>query len=380
MVSGAVSATADATTDFYTAPAGFDTTPGAVIAVKASSLPLTARSKGSATTVLYSSRQMDGSPVAVSGTYFVPTAKWSGRNAQPTVVVGAGTVGQGDQCAPSRSPGKQAPVQDLLDKGFRVFQTDYIGLGTPGIHTYLNRVEQGNAMMDGARAALTVGRSGAAAPVAFWGYSQGGLASGSAIERVAGYAPELNVKGAYVGAPPANLFSVFPTVDGSAQVASLGYALNGFAARYPGVRTLLDLTTNAAGKQALEAQSRQCVAESLARYRFTKSSKWTTTGVSLPTVLALDPGAHEAIDQQRLGRLRPAAPVMVESAYNDDLIPHAQVTTLVGEWRAQGAAVTYREDTQPSALVGSGGNHTLPLRSNFGPASTFLTGLFDATP
>ncbi len=379
LVAGLTTPAAHAAPDFYTAPPGFDTTPGAVLATKVSALPVGSRGKGSATTVLYTSRQVDGTPVAVSGTYYVPTVRWQGRNAQPTVVVGAGTVGQGDQCAPSRAPGRQAPVLDLLDRGFRVFQTDYIGLGTPGEHTYLNRIEQGNAMIDGARAALRVGNTGPRTPIAFWGYSQGGAASGAAIELVAARAPELDVKGAYVGAPPADLSVVLATVDGTAQVGTLGYALNGFAARYPAVKALLQTAVDADGTRALTALSTQCVAESVARYRYTKSSKWTTSGLSLPAVLALDPGARDVLEQQRLGGARPAAPVLVESAVDDDLVPHAQVTALVARWRASGASVTYREDKGSRLSVpGSGAAHTAPLRSNAGPAGDFLTGLFDA--
>ena len=375
----ATTAPAGAGTDFYTAPAGFDTTPGAVLATKASALPIGSRGKGSATTVLYTSREVDGTPVAVSGTYYIPTARWAGRNAQPTVVVGAGTVGQGDQCAPSRAPGRQAPVLDLLEKGFRVFQTDYIGLGTPGEHSYLNRVEQGNAMIDGARAALRVGSTGPRTPIAFWGYSQGGAASGAAIESVSGYAPELNVKGAYVGAPPADLSVVLAAVDGTAQVATLGYAVNGFAARYPAVKSLLERSLDADGTKALAAVSTQCVADSVARFRYTKSARWTVSGLPLPAVLAQDPGARAVLDDQRLGGLRPAAPVLVESALDDDLVPHDQVTALVGRWRATGASVTYREDPGSRLSIrGSGAAHTLPLRSNAGPASAFLTLLFDA--
>ena len=48
------------------------------------------------------------------------------------------------------------------------------------------------------------------------------------------YAPELNIKGTYAGAPPTDLLSVMNAVDGSSIVHVLGYAINGFAER-PGV-------------------------------------------------------------------------------------------------------------------------------------------------
>ena len=63
-------------------------------------------------------------------------------------------------------------VQMLLDDGYRVVVTDYMGLGTDGLHTYLNRVDQGHALIDAARATAKPHEK-----VAFWGYSQGGGAA-----------------------------------------------------------------------------------------------------------------------------------------------------------------------------------------------------------
>ncbi len=51
-----------------------------------------------------------------------------------------GTVGLGDACAPSRNPRSQRDANYLghwLSQGYAVVATDYIGLGTPGVHPYL---------------------------------------------------------------------------------------------------------------------------------------------------------------------------------------------------------------------------------------------------
>lgn len=50
--------------------------------------------------MMYSTTDMSGAPVAVSGYTVEPTVPWTGPGDRPTVVVGRGTVGQGDQCAP----------------------------------------------------------------------------------------------------------------------------------------------------------------------------------------------------------------------------------------------------------------------------------------
>jgi triacylglycerol lipase len=44
-------------------------------------------------------------------------------------------------------------VATMAARGFAIVMTDYEGLGTPGMHTYANRIAEGNAMLDAARAA-----------------------------------------------------------------------------------------------------------------------------------------------------------------------------------------------------------------------------------
>ncbi|MDI3409445.1 lipase family protein [Streptomyces cavernicola] len=109
-------------------------------------------------------------------------------------------------------------IKRLLDRGFAVVVTGYQGLGTPRVHTYMDREAQGRAVLDSVRAAQCLESAGLpdAGPVALYGYSQGGGASASAAELAPSYAPELKVKGAVVGAPPADLKRVADSMDGSA--------------------------------------------------------------------------------------------------------------------------------------------------------------------
>ncbi|NED64583.1 lipase, partial [Streptomyces sp. SID10244] len=57
---------------------------------------------GTAKRIMYTSSYQDGKPVATTGTVIEPTAPWRGKGQRPTVVVGPGTIGQGDQCAASK--------------------------------------------------------------------------------------------------------------------------------------------------------------------------------------------------------------------------------------------------------------------------------------
>ncbi|MCU1455825.1 MAG: h16 [Acidimicrobiales bacterium] len=62
--------------------------------------------------------------------------------------------------------------------------TDYEGLGTPGVHTYIVGLTEGKAMLDAVLAAqqLPGGDVRTNAPVGLVGYSQGGSAAGLAAQ------------------------------------------------------------------------------------------------------------------------------------------------------------------------------------------------------
>ena len=225
---------------FYQPPAQLPADNGALVRTEPQELSITIllqTIKGDGTRLMYKSTDAAGNPVAVTGTYIEPEAEWTGNGPRPLVAFGPGTQGQGDLCAPSKSlsrpidvrPGElavgyEAPqIAALVDEGFGVVVTDYIGLGNPDrLHTYTVREDLGHALLDAARAAKNLDGTSLASdsPVGLYGYSQGGGATGAAAELAPTYAPELNLKGAYVGAPPADLFEVLKTVDGMLLVSS----------------------------------------------------------------------------------------------------------------------------------------------------------------
>ena len=140
---------------------------------------------GSARRIMYRSVDDDGRPIPVSGTYFEPSTAWQGRGPRPLVSLASGTIGAGRQCAPSiamqsllhyRPPFdlsvayEQLAVDYLLAQGIAVVFTDYVGLGTPGPHPYINRGYSARAVIDAARAAQRIpGTSlSTSGPVGFW--------------------------------------------------------------------------------------------------------------------------------------------------------------------------------------------------------------------
>lgn len=390
---GAAVAPSVSAADFYRPPSHFASTPGSIIRSQPSPLLLQIPGiahqwPGTATRIMYTSTYQDGKPAAVTGTVVEPTAPWRGTGPRPTVVLGPGTVGQGDQCAGSKmmalplaiDPAKPSIAVNytglemnlLLLNGVRVAITDYIGMGTPGIHTYVNRAESGHAMLDAARAALRVVKAPKGSPIAFSGYSQGGGAAASAAELAASYAPDLNVKATYAGAPPADLSKVIDRIDGTFIVGGIGYAINGLAARYPALGLILARETNARGRMALKSLATQCIGDTGLSFGFQRTNQWTRTGESLSSVTKRYPEVARMIDDQRIGRLTPNAPVLFEGGVHDDVIPYGQVNQLYRDWTAKGADVALVTNTIPPIFPGLVVNHALPMLTTLLPATNFL--------
>lgn len=251
-----------------------------------------------------------------------------------------GTQGLGNQCAPSRqlaagSEYEGAFLKGLRARGYAVAVTDYEGLGTEGVHTYIVRVSQGHAVLDAVRAAQRAGVPGVPTngPVGLAGYSQGGGASASAAELAPTYAPELNIKGAYAGAVPADLDAV-----------------NGISAAY-------DIDTapyvNASGRQKLKANQSQCVFETIAASAFLRTNTATTSGKKV-SVLINDEPFRSVVAQQKIGVGRaPKVPVLIGQSLLDDVIPYQQDKALAKRWCDQGSKVRFRPSAAPTHVGGA---------------------------
>ena len=92
----------------------------------------------------------------------------------------------------------------MVARGFAIVMTDYQGLGTPGLHTYVNRVAAGNAMLDAGRAAMRLPDTSLDphGPLHFGAIRRVAGAAASAAELAPSYAPELKSWARYAGAPP----------------------------------------------------------------------------------------------------------------------------------------------------------------------------------
>lgn len=372
---------------FYLPPADLPSTPGTLLRTQPAPHLLNVAGPtlpGYAQKILYTSTTTHGDPVAVSGYVIEPTTQWAGEGPTPTVVVAPGTRGAADSCAPSRTAGLvgaadptnltanlnyEAPFQMAANYyGMRVVVTDYIGLGTPGVHTYVDNTEEAHAVLDAARAGLAAAHAPADSPIGFFGYSQGGGAVASAAENAAAYAPELNVKGTYAGAPPADLRAVLRAVDGSGIVGVLGYAIAGYSDRYPELKKILDEKLNDRGKAFVAENANSCIVDSALQWALTDTRQLTVSGKAMSEVASEDPIISEIFAQESLGKTPPTGPVMLGSSSVDDIIPNGQARAL-GNFYCQSGSAVYFNGSPLGSLTGN-----IPLAANH------AAGMFTDTP
>lgn len=145
-----------------------------------------------------------------------PTGGW------PIVVWAHGTTGVADACAPSKealTDSTKDLISKLLAAGYVVVAPDYEGLGTPGIHPFLNVKSEAFSITDAVVATRNYLSQRNLLTSKKWltvGHSQGGNAALGAAQYAS--RAQLDYKGTVAVAPASNLGSIL--VDGEAQVAN----------------------------------------------------------------------------------------------------------------------------------------------------------------
>lgn len=196
---------------FYTPPSPLPSTqPGYLIRTEPINVSVAG---GQAYRMLYVSQLADGSPAVSSGMFFVPntTAPAGGRK---VVAWAHGTLGFGDNCAPSRNPttglnDTQNWLSGMMQRGWAVAATDYVGVGTPGEPYYLIGQSEAHDVLNSVRALRNFAPAQAGDDFATWGHSQGGHSSLFSAQLANSYAPELHLMAAAAAAPAAELPALF---------------------------------------------------------------------------------------------------------------------------------------------------------------------------
>lgn len=288
--------------------------------------------------MLYVSARPDGTPAASGAMVFVPDspAPVGGR---PVVAWAHGTVGMGDACAPSRSPRGMVDMagwlEQMLDLGWVVVATDYVGLGTPGTELYLVAQAEVNDVVNSVRAVRTLPETEAGPRYAVFGHSQGGHSALWAGALAEAQAPELDLVGVAAAAPAAEIRDI---VDEQWDTA-VGWVIGPEAAiawQYVDPQLPLDGVVTRAGIDNYQRLADECInlaaLEGLAR---------TQLGQSFFTGNPLDsPPWQQVIEEQTPAPLPPEMPVMVAQGLADQVVLAWPNGVLQEKWCAAGSTLS----------------------------------------
>ncbi len=138
---------------------------------------------------------VDGkTPRRDSAAVFIPKGQMP-KGGWPVVVWAHGTIGVASGCAPSLNPRTVRDSQYLntwLSLGFAIVAPDYAGLGSDGLHHYLNTRAEAWSVLDSVRAALK--NFPLRNQLVLVGQSQGAHAAFASAGWQPKYAPELNIR------------------------------------------------------------------------------------------------------------------------------------------------------------------------------------------
>lgn len=191
---------------FYSTPSPLPPgRPGQIIRQEPIGVPV---ENGNGYRMMYYTQLPDGRLAVSSGMVFVPSSP-APAGGRKVVAWAHGTVGLGDECAPSRQQNPTTAistwVSGMLARGYVVTATDYTGLGTAGTPYYLIGESEARDVLNSVRAAQNFLGANASNQFAVFGHSQGGHAALFTTQEASSYAPELHLVATTAAAPAAEL-------------------------------------------------------------------------------------------------------------------------------------------------------------------------------
>ncbi|MET8873995.1 lipase family protein [Nocardia sp. NPDC004604] len=360
ILTGSLAATAQAD------PAG--PAPGTVVRDEALPSDLWLAGTGSARRLTYWTRDSDDRPAQSTGAIFLPVGT-PPPGGWPVLSWEHGTAGVGDDCAPStagRSERDKNYLATWLRQGYAIVATDYIGLGTPGVHAYLDGRAEAHAAIDMVRAARAVDDSFSSKWVAI-GQSQGGGAAVFTASLATKYGPELDYRGAVATGPASNIVDAStlvgpstPKIQSSHLTAYATYVMNGLKAARPDFD--LDSYLTPVGKELVDAAQTLC---------FTPLAQ-RAEGVTLDQLFSrpLSDGdfattARPIMDVPMTGYDRP---LFIGQGTNDTDVPAPLTAKLVADLQANGV--------RPEVHIYVGLDHNATVAGSLPDSVPFVARLF----
>ncbi|WP_078322491.1 lipase family protein [Mycobacteroides chelonae] len=290
--------------------------------------------------VLYRSTTATGTPIAVSGAVLIPDAPRP-LTARPLLGFAPGTQGLARSATVSRllelGLEYEAPfLAAAVRRGWVVAVTDYPGLGTPGVHPYVVGKTNGRALLDIMRAARQLPQADleAQGPAGIYGYSEGGNTAGWAAQLQPSYAPDMPLRAAAVGAAPVDFPELATELDGGLFAFLLLYSGIGLDSSYSELR--LHDYLNRGGRLVTAVLRRTHIVAAIVLGLLLPKNRQRYLAGADPFV---EPAWVTQLHDNSLGHLAPAAPVLVGTGRQDQVIPYRQAELLVQRWSALGVDV-----------------------------------------
>lgn len=337
-------------TPFYDAPNDIPQEPGSLIRSEPIDNP---KSDARLYRILYTSTDLHGNPIAVSGTLALPAGD-PPDGGFPLVASAHGMVGAARNCAPSLALFQELEHQSFwsmqlepyLTAGYAVVMPDYQGAGATGPASNIVGIVEAHDVLDAVRAARNFPNTSISQETFLWGHSQGGHAALFANALAASYAPDITFSATAVLAPGIDLRSIFANILAANEpVASAILPLivaRAWVETYPG-HALTDILTPKGQSVVETAVDHFCI-------------PWVGMPalLSLPTDL-LQPDAVETwadlIAKNTPGAQPKEPPIFIGHGEADEVIPISGSETYVKTLCAAGNAVTFERYPGTSHLL-----------------------------
>ncbi len=340
-------------------------TPGAVTAVEV--LPASSWIPGAVTgtKVTYTTTGPLGRSATSTGAVFLPPGE-PPPGGWPVVSWAHGTVGIADRCSPTVTGKIGGPyLAHWLSQGYAVVATDYVGLGTPGLHPYLDGPTEANSVIDMVRAARAVEPALSPRWIVL-GQSQGGQAALFTAARATGRAPELDFRGTVATGAPSNLENLttlvtpgFPRLPLEGSTVFVSYILAGLRAARPDID--VDRFLTPVGRDALAAAETECYETMAPKLAGVSIGSLVSRPLDDPALLA---AVRDMLEVPTTGYDRP---VFLGQGLTDDIVPAPLVLKLAAELAANRQPVTFR--TYPTG-------HLETMRASLPETTAFVRDLF----
>src|SRR3954469_19819359 len=314
--------------------------------------------------VKYRSVGVDGKAITVSGVVSLPKGN-APKKGWPVITYDHGSTGIADQCAPSRDATDNPAhpynsyIYPLLNRwlkaGYAVVRTDYQGLGSGGIHEYLNGVAEGRSTLDIVRAAHALDKR-VSNRFAIAGHSQGGHAALWAARLAPSWTPELKL-GATVAFAPASHLS---------EQVSLARAATSPGGGLSAIGSLIVRSTDAANpglhlSSIFTDKFAALYPETLTKCLPQLGQSDSMGGLAPAEFFKQDADLKPltlAVDKTDPENLTIKSPLDVEQGRQDTTVLPGLTDDLVKKLRGRGGKIVYRKyDTNHAGVVVTGADH-----------------------